>query len=182
MKKIIVLTSLCLLGLNISYAQDCKICGTWIGTYNSYYVNNPRTATSSAENYGTWKMYIRVTKNGDTYNIRIKREIVDINRVIYDDDDIQILEADDRSIYWMTTNSPSPNYDGNDRITDYSSNEIYYSLTYNNGHVHFLMEKAIVVEYDRNLNITRRWDEGWGTTLKRPIYYDLNLYNEDDNW
>ena len=150
MKKLIVLTSLFLLVAKFTNAQEnCKMCGTWVGSYNYYYYDDD-TGTRKP---GKFNKYIRIQKYGENYKIRMKTIFTDKNLTTYDDDVYRIIETTDNSIYMVASSRDlTPNYK-NDRISYYTAGDVYYLITYLDGYIHFKLVKEIDYEYDRNRGI-----------------------------
>lgn len=181
MKKITVLLFFFVVTSISVFAQtDCKMCGDWIGSWQEIYPYD-----FESEDDGDWRLgkvtrYIRIRKYGDEYKIRIKSSYVDIGRTVYDEDEFDILNVTDTSIYWKAISAIDVHYDQNNRIKYYDQTIIYYIITYRNGYIHFQMTDSYYLEYDNNKRLVSTTD--FINDQKDKPRYNLDLFKEDNDW
>lgn len=173
-KTLTLLITLCTLSA-LSFAQEnCKLCGTWIGSWTGTQIN---TETEQYD-YGTWKIYIRINKYGDNYKIRIKKEFPDHGWTRYVNDDCTILDVDANSIHFKLTSSLL--YSLVNNVVTYSNEERYYSLVYLDGYAHLTLNAVIGYEYDRNRRFIKKYN-GLPYKVKTPED-DIDLFKDEENW
>lgn len=154
------------------YAQDCKLCGDWIGSRSGQQMNS-----SGKYDYGMFKDYIRIRKYGDEYKIKMKTTFPDHNWVMYETRALTILDADENSIYFALAGSLEKEDFGYDQIVS------YYLITYKNGYINCSLVNQIDIHYDENRNRIREENTLKYVCCREPGgSNNMDLYKEDDDW
>lgn len=154
-------------------AQDCKMCGDWIGTYTISIPDPDPDGGMIDENV---KMYVRIKRYGDDMSVRVKTHPVkDSNNIKYWSD-CNITDLTNNSISFTSFVTDSNDWDNNDRINGRVINKASYSvicrLCYQNGKM--VMSRHFHVDYfDRN----NYWIDG-----NDYAFETISLYLEEDDW
>ena len=169
MKKLSVLAIFCLLGINITFAQeDCKICGDWKGAYQGPVADGGDHAI-----YGNIKYQIRIKKFGTDVVVRGKHIYPD-GHTSYDEDNV-VLYVDEglNNIVWSRT---LDSYNEQDVIEGHRYNEEHWSARYSaklsggrlivHSWTHVIYTYGNTVVYEQDLKMGS----------------DYTLYREDDDW
>lgn len=174
MNKVFLASALSLLCIISALAQESKLVGTWIGTFQHFHTNDTDTW------YDTHKLCIRIYKY-ESYRLKMKTvpgstpsnlcetcyynncTITDV-----DDNTICFYEISDKE-YWRK----------NDIITGMYQIENHYRLSYSNGVLHINPLQRIMIEYDKHGNILKRKDV---SNVSAWIFKDTDLYKEENDW
>lgn len=169
MKKALITLVCIICGLSAS-AQECTMCGDWVGVYSfpKYDKANDRLVDAQR------KMFIRIKKNGEHYSVRIKTRYVD-----EPGDYVYLTEWELYSAYenkivlkWEVGKSDNGGY-GYDSFA-YSLEVVYAAIEYRNGTLLFDGGTVYAQYYDKN-----------GNLIKKNTYQfekPFTLYKEDDDW
>lgn len=173
MKKTIFFLLLFLFFEAIATAQDCKMCGDWIGTYT---ISIPDPEPDGGMIDQNMKMLIRIKQYGDDMSIRVKTFPVNEPNDIKYWPDCEITNATDNSISFTSSAGDSFDWDNNDRKNGRVINKASYYcmciLDYRNGKI-VLSRHFHVDYYDRYNSYIDGRDYGYET---------ISLYQEDDDW
>lgn len=156
MRKVIIL-SLCLLwGLSVATAQSQD---PWVGTWTSESYTDMDWETSPKDSEGSfqeiintdYKLVIRITKNGEIYNVRAKKiKVKDPTWTDYHSA-YTVTRVTDNTI-WLESYKKKEPFKVNGQIDSYSDVTQYTKLTLNNGVLHYSYYKYHSADYDRNMN------------------------------
>ena len=159
----------------------------WVGTWTSESYTDMDWENSPKDSEGTfteivntdYKLVIRITKNGDKYNIRAKTiKVKDPNYSSYHRP-FTIKRIAGKTMWLESYVKKDPftvDYGNGPFIKSYSDITYYYKLTLNNGTLHYSFYKFHSIDYDRNMNYIGEEDNnaslfGRGT--------ELDLFNDD---
>ena len=152
-------------------AQECKLCGDWVGTYPG----SQKNKNTGEMDDGIYKEYIRIKKYGQEYKIWFKTEFPLHNYVRHDYDECTILRVDEESIYFKRTSPIERSGKG------YFQTIEYCKITYRNGYIHYKLEAFTLIDYDMNRRIIRQEDDAIKYRAKSKCD-DLDLFKEEDIW
>lgn len=174
MKKTLLFSVLLLFCLTTAMAQESKLVGTWIGTYQFQHLDDNDDWVWCNE-----KLYIRIYKY-DEY--RLKMKTVPVSpcnkcRTKYYDN-CTITHVDDNTIFFYEK-SEKDYWRVNDVITGMYEIENHYRLSYSNGVLHINPVKRILIEYDKHGNFLKRKDV---SNISAWIFKDIDLYKEENDW
>ena len=158
-QRLFILAIVALLSI-LSFAQDHD---PWVGTWTSESYRDMDWEKSPKDSEGTYqeiinsdyKLVIRITKNGDQYNVRAKTiKVNDPNYSLYHRP-FTIKRKVGNTMWLESYVKKDPftvDYGNGPFIESYSDNTYYYKLTLNNGVLHYSYYKVYSIEYDRNMN------------------------------
>ncbi len=168
MKKVLLMMLLALTFYNIS-AQECDLCGTWIGT-SKVFLSGDDTVQ---------KTYIKIKKYGEKYTIRVKQVYTDNNqsKTNYWNDCTNVY-VNGNIIGWRSfSHQVDENDDGhwkhNGRIIDVAKYYYVCTATFDNGILYF-SQKVEGEFIGRDGGIIGKYDQ--------PPYPIKELYKEEDDW
>ncbi len=177
MRKLLFILVLITLPLAGTAQENDPWVGTW--TSESYRDWDPDNQNNSDELvYTDYKLIIRITKNGDSYNVRAKTLKVKDPSYSFYHDPFTVKRLAGNSMWLESYAKKVPftvDYGYGPKIDSYSDNTYYYKLTLNNGVLHYSYYKVYSVEYDPNMRY--RKEETLNTRDIRSS--ELNLYNDD---
>lgn len=158
----------------------------WIGTWTSESYRDMDWEESPKDSEGDfvdiiktdYKLVIRITKKGDSYNVRAKTiKVKDPAYSLYHDPltvrriagNTMWLESYRKKVPFTVDRGYGP------KIDSYSDNTYYYKITLNNGVLHYSYYKVYSVDYDANMRY-----KGEETLNARDFNgAELDLYNDD---
>jgi hypothetical protein len=158
----------------------------WVGTWTSESYTDMDWENSPKDSEGTYmeiiktdyKIVIRITKNGDQYNVRAKTiKVKDPTYSSYHRPlTVKRIEGNTMWLESYVKKNPFTVKNGNSWIIDsYSDITAYKKMTINNGVLHYSYYKMYSVKYDRNMNY-----KGETTTnVSDWPGNDLDLFNDD---
>ena len=158
----------------------------WVGTWTSESYSDMDWEKSPKDSEGTYqeiintdyKLVIRITKNGDKYNVRAKTiKVNDPNYSSYHRPyTVKRIAGNTMWLESYVKKSPfTVDYGNGPFVQSYSDNTYFSKLTLNEGILHYSYYKVHSVEYDRNMNYTG--ENTMNATGGRGN--DLDLYNDD---
>lgn len=177
MKKVLIFL-LSLFFIISAMAQDQD---PWVGTWTSEsysdtdYENSPRDSEGSFTEiiYTDYKLVIRITKNGDQYNVRAKTiKVKDQNYSEYHRP-MTVTRMEGNSMWLESYEKKRPFY-VNGRIDEYSDLTQYYLLTLNNGTLHYSHYRTHSIDYDKSMRY--KGEENYEIVTRKD---DLDLFNDD---
>lgn len=158
MKRLFLLAIIYILGGSVS-AQDCPMCGDWVGVY----VGGKYDRSENRRVEANWKMYIRIKNNDGHYSVRVKERLADNSRDFIYWTDCNVYEVKgNKIILWEEF-----------KDDDFHEN-VYYTIEYNHGILYF--DGGIV--YRTNYNSSGRVINKYEFSAMKPV----TLYKEDDDW
>lgn len=166
--------------VSISAQEEDPWVGEW--TSESYSDIDWDASNATKDAYGTiqtihyadYRLIIRINKNGDHYSARAKNIMVGNSDYSHYYPTLTVTRVSDNKMYLQAFLSKQP-YRSNGEIEEWYDITYYYTLTLENGGLHFEFIKYHSVNYDRNM---RYKDENDWNVRERGD--DLMLYN--DNW
>lgn len=180
MKRLLFVSMLSLFCLTTITAQDQD---PWVGTWTSESYTDMDWENSLKDSEGTfteiintdYKLVIRITKNGDQYNVRAKTiKVKDPTWANYHRT-YTVTQVTDNTI-WIESYKKKEPFKVNGQIDSYSDITQYTKLTLNNGSLHYSYYKVYSVDYDINMNY-----QGEDTMdVSNWKGHSLDLFN--DNW
>jgi len=157
----------------------------WVGTWTSESYTDMDWENSPKDSEGTYteiintdyKLVIRITKNGDQYNVRAKTiKVKDPTYSKYHSP--LIVKRFEGNTMWLESyvkKDPFTVNNGNGWIIDsYSDITYYIKLTINNGVLHYSFYQMYTVKYDRNMNY-----KGEKDIKPSSRSSELDLFNDD---
>lgn len=172
MKKIIALTLIMLpLALPLFAQDDCKMCGTWIGTYSFPLPDPDPDGDIVNENY---KMFVRVKQYGNNYSIRVKTfPIKETDNIKYWND-CEVTAVSEDVISFSSFVRDSYDWSNSDRKNGRVISKTSYwnicTLTYSNNKL-ILSQHLHTEYYDQNGTLIG--------THNNPLS-SISLYQDDD--
>lgn len=169
MRKIVFLTFLCFLNIPSIFAQNQD---PWVGDWTS------ETYTYIDENVieSEYRLIIRITKNGDSYSVRGKTIKVGDSEYIRYFPRLTVTRIESNTMWLQASESQRP-FVSNGEIDTYSDVTWYYTLTLENGALHYVHYRTHSVRYDRYMRYKN--EEEWDPSTWKDGH-NLMLYN--DNW
>lgn len=182
MKKTIALLTLLLGMVTIpSAAQDCTICGDWIGHYYA-----PNFVDEDEDiHYEDAKIYIRIKPNGESVFVRVKRELLSRDTDYEDDNTVYYDITSPNSISWSYktyTDFESGRHNGN----HYDKSEWHrcYSATITGNKM--VCTCWLRIRYLRKTTTNTReygYEEWWVDVGYKDFPTDTyTLYKDDGDW
>ena len=170
MKKLLFLILFCSTSIASVFAQECPMCGDWVGVFDYPRYDKSKDRLVSAQK----KMVIRIRKNDDQYSVRIKTRYVDSPGEYVYWTDWKLHQAYENKIVlkWDVGKSDNGGY-GYGSFA-YSIDVVYATIEYRNGTLLFDGGTAYAKYYDKN-----------GNLIEKNTYQfeePLTLYKEDDDW
>ena len=164
MKRFLILTIISLYGINFSFAQsDCKMCGTWLGMYK----------VTSGYGIEDVKLFVRITKHGGKYRVRVKRVFLENGYTDYFRQ-CSITQTTNNSISFFNDFS---NHEYDEDNHSYMSVRVYYSIVYDNESLMFSEISGYYETWNEN-NVYK------GKIIMSPNsnMQNIVLYKENDDW
>ncbi len=170
---------LILIVLSLSFTCMAQDQDPWVGTWSSASYRDLDWEDDSDEPvYTDYKLVIRITKNGDQYNVRAKTiKVKDPSYSNYHSP-LTITRRAGNTMWLESYVKKVPftvDYGRGAYIESYSDNTYYYKLTLKDGILHYSYYKIYSKEYDRNMNY--KGDETLNTSDMRGA--NLELFNDD---
>lgn len=170
MKKKLLLNVFLLLTMTTAMAQNCDLCGTWMGNYKSQEYDE----TEGGMVYKTFKVFVRINKYGDDYRVRIKSHDVKNPSDVRYWEDCNIVETGDGYLRWYRKIEKRPFY-VNGYVDSYTESELYDCVKNVGGVLQFtIMDRHHMRTYDNH-----------GNCVEEEDYYpstNVLLYKEDLDW
>lgn len=173
MKKILALLSILFTFIVTTLAQnDCKMCGTWNGTYSITFPD-PNLDELVDE---VRKIIIRIKQYGDDISVRVKNYPVKDPSNVHYWNDCKITNVSENAISFSSFVRDSFDWDSSDRKNGRIINKASYwnicTLSYEKGKL-ILSEHLYTEYYAKNGDIIG--------THNSPIS-SVSLYQDDDDW
>lgn len=153
-------------------AQDCKMCGDWIGTYTISIPDPDPDGGMIDENV---KMYVRIKRYGDDMSVRVKTHPVkDPNNLRYFD--CSITNTTNNSISFTAFVGDDYDWDN----TDKKNGRIIYKASY--------YWVCLITYYSGKMVLSRHFRADYYDKYNSWIdahdagYETITLYQEDDDW
>ena len=147
-----------------AYAQkNCDMCGTWIGMY--------KVQTQSG--ICDVKLFVRITKQGDKYRVRVKRTFLDNDYTDYFNQ-CYITDITDNTIS-IYTDFINQEYDPEGQT--YMTVRNYYTLSYDDVAMVFGDTGGYYETWDKNKNYIGKTSMPASSNMR-----NIQLYREDDDW
>lgn len=176
MKRALLLAFIALACVSIAGAQDCDLCGTWIGiAHEAALREHPETGNMMRVDE---KLYIRIKQINGKYQVRMKAQIADGSRPFSYLPECKVTSVVGNTIKWIQ------DWEGNEGgnlgteqgiVVGRDSQIAYFTAVLTDG-VLKLSEEYIITYYDR---------QGREITSKSfPVSYSkgVTLYKEDSDW
>lgn len=179
MKKNIVISVLALLCLTTAMAQEQD---PWVGTWTSESYSDMDWENSPKDSEGTYqeiirtdyKLVIRITKNGNQYNVRAKTiKVKDSSYSSYHSP--YTVKRVEGNTMWLESYKKKDPFKVNGQIDSYSDVTHYTMLTIENGILHYSYYKFHSIKYDKYM----RYKGEDSTDCSTWVGCDLNLFNDD---
>lgn len=172
-KTLTLLITLCTLSA-LSFAQEnCKLCGTWIGTF-TLPVPDPDPDGDIANE--TFKMYIRVRQHGNNYSVRVKTfPIKETDNIKYWNN-CEVTSISEESITFSSFVRDCYDWSNSDR----KNGRVIHKTSYWN--ICTLTYHSVKLVLSQHLH-TKYYDKN-GTligTHNNPSSY-ISLYQDNDDW
>lgn len=176
MKRLLFLVFVCHVCITNVFAQDCGLCGTWIGiAHDTTLKEHPETGNVMPADE---KLYVRIKQINGNYQVRMKAQIADGSRPFSYLPECRVTSVDGNTIKW------SQDWGGNDDSNQSTMQGVvvgrdtqiaYFTGILMDG-VLRLSEIYIITYYDRQGRII--------TSKSFPVHYSngVTLYKEDDDW
>lgn len=154
-------------------AQDCKMCGDWIGTCSLDHEWDPVYKTMVKK---TYRIFVRIKRVDENPIVRLKLIPTDGGETWYQDP-CNIEAFTTNSIAWSVFIRDDSDWDENDRLNGIIIGSAkyyhYYEATYYSGYMH-LTCKVVTKYYSRSGDYIDL-DSG-------PIHINTNVYKDDEDW
>jgi len=156
----------------------------WVGTWTSESYSDidwkasKETGDDGPMVYASYKFVVRITKNGDKYNVRAKTIRPDDPNYSSYHLPFTIKRMAGNTMWLESYVKKDPftvDYGKGPFIESYSDNTYYYKLTLNNGTLHYSYYKVHSIDYDKNMNY--KGEETMNTSDFRGS--NLDLFNDD---
>ena len=178
MKRILSLTLLYIAIATTSFAQECKMCGDWVGIYESSKPHPTEDRLIPADH----KLYIRIKKVENNIIVRIKDRVADNSAEFWYMNDWKISDFSDNRIILVWDTGIDDNYGEGWGIKDgrrcaYRRDVVYASIELRQGILYFDGGTNYVTWYDSNDKII--------STFNFPNHVpakNVTLYKDDDDW
>lgn len=152
-------------------AQDCKICGDWIGTCSLDHEWDPVYKTMTKK---TYKIYVRIKQEEQNHFVRVKLVPLDGGETWYQEP-CNIKYITSNSITWSVFLRDDSNWDDSDKYNGltigYAKYYHYYKVVSCDGYL-CLTCQVIVQYYSRSGSFIG--------TDKGPFHIRTNIYKDDD--
>lgn len=172
MKKSIATFLFLVIGTIVS-AQDCKMCGDWIGTYT---IEVPDPNPDRGLIHENRKMFIRIKQYGNDKSVRVKTTPVKEPNDINYWSECEITNSTDNSISFTSFVAEDYDWDNNDKTNGRIIYKATYywvcSINYYSGKI--VLSRRFHVDYYDKYN---SWIDDHDAS-----YETITLYQEDDDW
>lgn len=178
-KSLLIIAVFCSLFSMQLRAQECKICGDWVGVFEGSKMHPSEDRTVSAE----YKLYIRIKKVDDNFIVRVKDRLADgSSEFVYAPECIvQNVTQNKISWYWDWGEDDNGGYGwGTEKGVKiaYVHCISYVSATLNNGILYYDGGKEVCKQCDRNGNVVSQYEK----KNLYPTSSRVALYKDDDDW
>ena len=171
-----------LLGIVCSFPAFAQENDPWVGTWTSEsyadmdWDNSPKDSDGSYTEIikSDYKKVIRITSDGENYFVRMKVVKVKDSDDVFYCPPLEVKRVDGNTMFLESRKEKQPFY-SNGTIEEYSDLTYYYTLSLNQGTIHFLHYKYVSVNYSRSM----RYKDTKTYECQTFAGNDLQLFNDD---